>query len=66
MSRLTRAGVLRAVVVFGALTAFPFVFPAQWIVNIAIFTLMYAGLATAWNLLGGFAGQISFGHSIFF
>ena len=66
MSRLTRAGVLRAVVVFGALTAFPFVFPAQWIVNIAIFTLMYAGLATAWNLLGGFSGYLSLGHAAFF
>jgi len=66
VSRLTRAGVLRAVVVFGALTAFPFVFPAQWIVNIAIFTLMYAGLATAWNLLGGFSGYLSLGHAAFF
>ncbi len=66
MSRLTRTGVLRAVVVFGALAAFPFVFPAQWIVNIAIFTLMYAGLATAWNLLGGFSGYLSLGHAAFF
>jgi branched-chain amino acid transport system permease protein len=58
--------VLRAVLVFGALTAFPFVFPAQWILNIAIFTLMYAGLATAWNLLGGFSGYLSLGHAAFF
>ena len=66
MSRLTRAGVLRALLVFGALTAFPFVFPAQWVLNIAIFTLMYAGLATAWNLLGGFSGYLSLGHAAFF
>jgi branched-chain amino acid transport system permease protein len=66
VSRLSRAGVLRAVVVFGALTAFPFVFPAQWIVNIAIFTVMYAGLATAWNLLGGFSGYLSLGNAAFF
>ncbi|HEY2601880.1 MAG TPA: branched-chain amino acid ABC transporter permease [Thermoleophilaceae bacterium] len=66
MSRLTRGGVARATIVFGALAAFPFVFPAQWIVNIAIFTLMYAGLATAWNLLGGFSGYLSLGHAAFF
>jgi branched-chain amino acid transport system permease protein len=53
-------------VVFGALTLFPFLFSAQWIVNIAIFTLMYAGLATSWNLLGGFSGYLSLGHAAFF
>ncbi|HEX6458081.1 MAG TPA: branched-chain amino acid ABC transporter permease [Thermoleophilaceae bacterium] len=66
MSRISRAGLVRAVLFFGALVAFPFVFPAQWIVNIAIFTLMYAGLATAWNLLGGFSGYLSLGHAAFF
>ena len=34
--------------------------------NIAIFTLMYAGLATAWNLLGGYSGYVSLGHVAFF
>jgi branched-chain amino acid transport system permease protein len=66
VSRLTRYGMARAAAVFGALVAFPFVFPAQWIVNIAIFTLMYAGLATAWNLLGGYSGYLSLGHAAFF
>src|SRR5256885_339959 len=32
----------------------------------AFFTLMYAGLAQAWNLLGGFSGYISLGHVAFF
>jgi branched-chain amino acid transport system permease protein len=66
VSRFTRVGMLRAGLVFGLLTAFPFVFPAQWVDNIAIFTLMYAGLATAWNLLGGYSGYLSLGHAAFF
>ncbi|HEY1594200.1 MAG TPA: branched-chain amino acid ABC transporter permease, partial [Thermoleophilaceae bacterium] len=66
MSRVTRAGLLRGGLVFGALVAFPFVFPAQWVINIAIFTVMYAGLATAWNLLGGYSGYLSLGHAAFF
>jgi branched-chain amino acid transport system permease protein len=66
VSRLTTAGLVRAAVVFGALTAFPFVFSAQWVVNIALFTLMYAGLATSWNLLGGYSGYLSLGHAAFF
>jgi branched-chain amino acid transport system permease protein len=35
-------------------------------VNIAVFTMMYAGLATAWNLLGGFSGYLSLGNAAFF
>jgi branched-chain amino acid transport system permease protein len=34
--------------------------------NIAVFTLMYAGLASAWNLVGGYAGYPSLGHAAFF
>jgi len=54
------------VVVLGALVAFPFVFSANWMVNIAVFTMMYAGLATAWNLLGGYSGYLSLGNAAFF
>jgi branched-chain amino acid transport system permease protein len=31
-----------------------------------ILTLMWAGLASAWNIAGGAAGQISLGHAAFF
>jgi branched-chain amino acid transport system permease protein len=58
--------VARGGVVIAALAAFPFVFPANWIVNIGVFTLMFAGLATSWNLLGGYAGYVSLGHVAFF
>ena len=57
-----RSGVAATVVVLGALVAFPFVFRANWVVNIAVFTMMFAGLATAWNLLGGFSGYLSLGQ----
>jgi branched-chain amino acid transport system permease protein len=35
-------------------------------VNIGVFTLMYVGLATAWNVMGGYTGYISLGHAAFF
>ena len=66
MSRLTPGGVGRAALVGGALLAFPFVFPQHWVLNMAFFVLMYAGLAQAWNLLGGLSGYISLGHVAFF
>jgi branched-chain amino acid transport system permease protein len=66
VKRLTAPGVGRAAVIFGALVACPFLFTTQWIVNAAIFTVMYAAIATAWNLLGGYSGYLSLGHAAFF
>lgn len=37
-----------------------------YVVDIAIFTLFWAFLGLAWNLLGGYAGQFSFGHAAFY
>lgn len=34
--------------------------------NLLFLTLLYAGLAQAWNILGGYCGQISLGHSLYF
>ncbi len=34
--------------------------------NLMIMTLLYAGLSQAWNILGGYCGQISLGHSLYF
>ena len=31
-----------------------------------VFTLMYAALASAWNIVGGYSGYISLGHAAFF
>ena len=50
----------------GALVALPFVFSAPWIQDLFLFTLMYAALATAWNIVGGYSGYISLGHAAFF
>jgi len=66
MSRLSTAGVVRGGVVFGGLLAVPCVFPQGWLVNMAFFTVMFAGLAQAWNLLGGYSGYISLVHAAFF
>jgi branched-chain amino acid transport system permease protein len=63
---MSSAGLVRAVVFFGALTLLPLGVGPQWILNMLIFTLMYAGLASAWNLLGGYAGYPSLGHAAFF
>ena len=34
--------------------------------DVIILTYLWAGLAIAWNIAGGYAGLISFGHAAFF
>ena len=63
---MTRFGVARGAVFIALLVSFPFIVHAHWVLNIAVFTLMYAGLASAWNLVGGYAGYPSLGHAAFF
>lgn len=48
------------------LVAYPFAFRSATAVNVGVLVLLFAMLGTAWNLLGGYAGQISFGHAAFF
>ena len=51
-----------------ALAFLPFVLlvhDAHWL-NIIAFTYLMAGLAASWNIIGGFCGQFSLGHGVFF
>ena len=51
-----------------ALAGLPFVVlmdDAHWL-NIIAFTYLMGGLAAAWNIIGGFGGQFSLGHGVFF
>ena len=41
-------------------------FASAYLVHLAVLVLYFAFLGVAWNLLGGYAGQFSFGHAAFF
>ncbi len=45
---------------------YPFVFKSNFAVNFGVLVLMSAYLGQTWNISGGFAGQLSFGHVAFF
>ena len=66
MSQASVRGVVRGGLFLAVLAAFPFLETRDWIVNIGVFTLMYAALATAWNLFSGYTGYISLGQVAFF
>jgi len=61
-----RAGLLRAGIFFLLLALIPVLGAPGWLVTTLIFTVMYAGLASSWNLVGGYAGYPSLGHVAFF
>ena len=53
------------VVALAALVAAPWIVTDPFYVHLMIMALMWTLLGASWNVLGGFAGQISFGHSAF-
>lgn len=58
---------LRSPLLLAALALFaclPFVLPSYYL-HIATLALVYAALASAWNIVGGLTGQISLAHSLF-
>lgn len=38
----------------------------EYYLNVLILLFLYAGMASAWNIVGGMAGQFSLGHTAFF
>jgi branched-chain amino acid transport system permease protein len=62
----SRRGGVAVVVLLGALLVFPLVFTLPYPRDVMIRIFLYAMLATAWNVLAGYCGQISLGHAVFF
>jgi branched-chain amino acid transport system permease protein len=49
-----------------ALLLYPLVFSGAFYLDIGVTFLLAAISASAWNIVGGYAGQVSVGHSMFF
>ena len=49
-----------------AVLAFPLVFVGPFPRHVMIMIFLYGALATAWNILAGYCGQISLGHAVYF
>ena len=58
---------LAIILAFGlALAAMPLVVRSDFLVTLVTLALYSALLGISWNILGGFGGQYSFGHAVFF
>src|SRR5579872_784055 len=49
-----------------AAIVFPVLFSNPVDTNYGVYALLYAAVASAWNLFSGFSGYISLGHAVFF
>ena len=47
------------------LFAAPWIVSAPFFIHLMIMVLMWTVLGASWNILGGFTGQVSFGHATF-
>ncbi|HOO00045.1 MAG TPA: branched-chain amino acid ABC transporter permease [Syntrophales bacterium] len=52
--------------VLALLPLVPFVSGSFFGMHVLILVLLFASMAQAWNIIGGYCGQVSFGHSVFF
>ena len=54
------------IVILAALAIIPGALSNTFYAHVLILILLYASMAQSWNILGGYCGQISFGHAVFF
>src|SRR5947199_6261307 len=55
-----------AVVFFGLAALTPIVVRDAFFLDSLVLILLWGALSAAWNLAGGYAGQVSIGHASFF
>jgi branched-chain amino acid transport system permease protein len=61
MRRILLYAVLLALII-----AYPLVFSSPFQQRLGALVLLYAIAASSWNIIGGYAGQVSVGHVVFF
>lgn len=59
-------GLIKGGLFVAGLAVLPLLGLPHWLLNMLVFVLMFAALASAWNLVGGLAGYPSLGHAAFF
>lgn len=66
MSRLTEPRVYCALAALSLLLAIPAVSGSTFVVHVFVTICVFGALSTAWNILGGYAGQLSLGHTAYY
>ena len=61
-----RREIVLGVAILVLLGVLPLAVHSAYLRGLIVLTLLYAGLSQAWNILGGYCGQISLGHALYF
>jgi branched-chain amino acid transport system permease protein len=54
------------IIVLAVLAILPVIGLSSYLMHILILVIVYSMIGMAWNLLGGYCGQVSFGHAAYF
>ena len=65
-ARAPRGALAAGAVAVAALLAYPAFFTGPFPLHVMIMTFLFATLGVAWNIMGGYAGMLSFGQAAFF
>ena len=66
MSQIFQPRFYVGVLTLAALLVVPLLAQSPFVYHLAIQVCVFAALATAWNIVGGYAGQLSLGHAVFY
>jgi branched-chain amino acid transport system permease protein len=66
ISRRRRRELVIGAVLLVLLAILPLPIENAYLRGLIVLTLLYAGLSQGWNILGGYCGQISLGHALYF
>jgi branched-chain amino acid transport system permease protein len=64
-NRVNWAGTASLIVLAAAVLAIPLVLSNRYLFRVLINIFFFAALGSAWNIIGGYAGQLSLGHAAF-
>ena len=64
--QLTRPQVYCSLFLLSLLVAIPALSGSAFLIHIFVTICVFAALSTAWNIVGGYAGQLSLGHMMFY
>jgi branched-chain amino acid transport system permease protein len=57
---------LAALALFALVATFPYLTNEPYFVKVVLDTAIFIAIGVGWNLVGGFTGQVSFGHAAFY
>lgn len=66
LAALSHPRVYMALALLSLLLIVPALSDSPFVVHVFVTICVFAGLSTAWNIVGGYAGQLSLGHMMFY